>query len=454
MNDLQQPAGQALFDSRQLIDDYKEAVSSVLKQAGSRGAGQVEAGVSSSSGLSLTVRMGDVETIERIRDNAFAVSVYIKGQKGSASSTDISPHALTQMVEKACSIARHSMPDSCAGLADAERLARHFPDLELYHPWSLDIDQASRIALQCEQAARQVKRVSNSEGASLNTSQGVSVYGNSQGFLAGSAATRHSLSCSVIAQQDGQMQSNYWYSNARSAKNLQNPHEIGQQAGQRAVARLGARSLSTRQSAIILQADVASGLWRHLIAAISGSSLYRGASFLLDSLHQKLFPSFVQVYEEPQLIGGVASSAYDNEGVATRHQDFIKDGILQSWVLGSYSARKLKLPTTGNAGGVRNLMVKPGDQNLSALLREMNSGLLVTEMMGQGVNLVTGDYSRGAAGFWVEGGEIQYPVEEITIAGNLRDMFAGIQTIANDVDRRGNIQSGSILINRMTIAGN
>jgi PmbA protein len=339
-------------------------------------------------------------------------------------------------------------------LPELEDLATEFPDLDRCHPWHLDVETAIAMAIECENAARFYdKAITNSEGASVNTHQGIRVLGNTLGFLQGYEATRHSLSCSVLGEKNGMMQRDYWYTVSRSSAELESPQSVGVQAAERTIKRLGARSLSTRQCPVLYAPEVAASLIGSLIGAISGSSLYRKASFMLDALHTPIMPEFMQIEEQPYLKMALGSAAYDAEGVQTQARPIVENGVLQSYVLSTYSARKLGMKTTGNAGGVHNLIVKPGVESLSGLLKLMGTGLLVTELMGQGVNRVTGDYSRGASGFWVENGEIQFPVEEITIAGNLKDMFRHIVATGSDVDYRGNIRTGSILIEQMSIAG-
>jgi PmbA protein len=380
--------------------------------------------------------------------------VYFGQRKGSASSTDLSPESIKETVSAACSIARYTSADDYAGLPDPELLATEFPDLDVYHPWAISADEAIALAIECENAARFYHSdISNSEGATVNSHQGISVLGNSLGFLQARQATRHSLSCSVLAQHDDSMQRDYWYSVARNALGLESAVDVGIKAAQRTLRRLDARSLSTRSCPVLFCAEMASGLLSSLIGAISGGSLYRKSSFLLDALDTQIFPDFVHIYEQPHLLGGLGSAVFDAEGVATQSRDIVRDGILRGYVLSTYSARKLGMRSTGNAGGVHNLTITPSELDFSALLKQMDTGLLVTELMGQGVNRVTGDYSRGAAGFWVENGEIQYPVEEITIAGNLKTMFRNMVATANDVDYRGNIRTGSILLEQMSIAG-
>ncbi|HEY5683054.1 MAG TPA: metalloprotease PmbA [Sulfuricaulis sp.] len=426
----------------------------VLAEAKKSGATAAEAGVNISQGLSVTVRLGEVETIEHTRDKGMGVTVYFGQRTGSASTTDFSDKALRETVRAACTIAKFTAEDDCSGLADPNRLAKDIPDLQLHHPWDPGTDKAIELARAAEAAARAVdKRIANSEGGSLSTNEGLDVYGNSNGFLGTVTGTRHSLSVSVIAQDESGMQRDYWYTVARDAKNLESPESVGQTAARRSLWRLGSQKLSTRQCPVLYEAPLATSLLSHFIGAVRGTSLYRQASFLLDSLGKPVFADFVRIHEQPHLIGAQGSAAFDSEGVATKARDLIRDGILQGYVLDSYSARKLKMQTTGNAGGVHNLTIDPGKEDLPALMKCMNTGLLVTELIGFGVNTITGDYSRGAAGFWVENGEIQYPVEEITIAGNLKDMFRQVVAVGSDVDIRGNIRSGSILIENMTVAG-
>lgn len=431
-------------------------VEETLAEAKKQGATAAEAGVNTSQGLSLTVRLGEIETVEHTRDKGIGLTVYFGQRTGSASSTDLSSKALRDTVRAACAIAKHTAEDGCAGLAEPERLAKNIPDLDLYHPWSVGVTQAMELARAAEAVARAADaRITNSEGASLSTQEGLEVYGNSHGFVGAVAATRHSLSLSIIAQDSSGMQRDYWYTVARHASGLESPEAVGREAARRSLRRLSARQLSTRECPVLYEAPIASSLLSHLVSAVRGSSLYRQASFLLDHLGKPVFADFVRIHEQPLLKGALGSAAFDSEGVTTQARDLVRDGVLQGYVLDSYSARKLKMITTGNAGGVHNLTIESGPDNLdlTGLLKQMHTGLLVTELIGSGINMVTGDYSRGAAGFWVENGAIQYPVEEITIAGNLRDMFRRILTVGTDVDARGNIRSGSILIENMTVAG-
>jgi len=436
------------------IEQLEQMVADLLAEAERLGASAADAAVSSSAGLSVTVRLGEVETIEHNRDQGLGVTVYFGRRKGSASTTDLSPAALKETVAKACTIARNASEDECAGLADPERMAHDYPDLDLHHPWELSTEQAMEIARECEQSALEFdSRIANSEGATLNTVEGSFVYGNSHGFVGGYPTTRHSLSCVVMAQDGECMQRDYWYDSRRAADQLATPQTIGKKAAERAVARLNGRKLGTCEAPVIFRADIAPSLLRSFIGAIRGHAQYREASFLLNALGQPVFPEWVRIHEDPLLPRGLASAPFDNEGVATSPRDFILTGNLHSYVLDSYSACKLGLTTTGNAGGVRNLAIETSGQSLEELLAEMERGLLVTELMGQGVNMVTGDYSRGAAGFWVEKGSIQYPVEEITIAGNMREMFSQLLAVGGDNDIPGSIRTGSWLIERMTIAG-
>jgi len=430
-------------------------VATVLSEAEIQGASAAEAGLSMDRGLSVTVRLGDVETIEHHRSQGLGVTVYFGRRKGSASTTDLRPEAVRETVAAACRIAQYAAEDEFSGLPDAELLAKEFPDLDLYHPWELNVERAIGLAQECENAARDFHScITNSEGASLHSYQGLRVLGNSLGFLHGYPSSRHSLTCSVIGQSGDSMQRDDWWTVARDPDDLESAVQVGRKAAERTVRRLDARSLSTRHCPVVFAADVASGLLGHFIGAIRGGNLYRKSSFLLDRLGQSVFPPFIHLHEQPHLRKALGSAPYDSEGVATHPRDLVMDGVLQSYLLSTYSARKLGMKATGNAGGVHNLILDPGELDFAGLLKMMGTGLVITELMGQGVNLVTGDYSRGASGFWVENGEIQYPVEEITIAGNLRDMFMKILAVGSDVDLRGNTRTGSILIDEMIVAGN
>lgn len=436
------------------LDRLRGLVADVLAEAKQHGATAAEAAVTASVGLTASVRMGEVDTIEHVRDRGLALTVYRGKQRGSASSNDLRWQAVRETVAAACAIARFTSADAYAGLADAELMPAVIPNLDLRHPWTLATDETIELALRVEGAARQRDpRIANSEGATVAHADSQHVYANTHGFMGHYARTRHSLSCAVIAEDAAGMQRDHWYSVARDPSALESPESVGVKAAQRALRRLGARQLSTRQVPVLFVAEIAASLFGHLVNAIRGSNLYRKSSFLWDHLGKRIFPDFVHIHEQPHLKKGLGSTPFDHEGVATRARDLVADGVLQGYVLSSYSARKLGMQTTGNAGGVHNLTIDAGGKDLADLLREMDTGLFVTELMGMGINLVTGDYSRGASGFWVSRGEIQFPVQEITIAGNLREMFRGIQGIAPDLDGRGNIRTGSVLIERMTVAG-
>jgi len=438
------------------IPQLQDVVAFALEEAARQGASQCEADANVSQGLGVTVRLGEVDTIEYQRDRGLGVTVYFGKRKGSASTADLSRKAVRETVEKACAIARYTAEDPYAGLIEPEELARDIPDLDLDHPWGLTPEEAIGIARRCEAAGLEVdQRITNSEGGSLNSQRHTGVYGNSLGFLAGVSSTSHSVSCSLIAQQGEEMQRDYWYTAARDPSDLEVPEAIGRLAGQRAVARLGSRKLSTRKAPIAFAPDMARGLFKHFTGAIRGAAQYRKASFLLNAAGEQVFPSFLQIYERPHIPKGLASNPFDDEGAATRDRDLILDGVLEGYVLGSYSARRLGLKSTGNAGGVHNLIVATPGKALDpqSFLTRMHNGLWVTELMGQGVNGVTGDYSRGASGFWVENGAIAYPVHEITIAGNLKQMYRDIVAVGSDVDIRGTVRTGSVLIGEMTIAG-
>jgi PmbA protein len=429
-------------------------VEDIITRARQLGADGVEAGVSIDAGLSVTVRLGETETLEYNHDRVLGLTVYFDHRKGSASTADFTPGSIAATVQAACDIARYTSEDACAGLADAQRMASEIPDLDLYHPWNLDAGRAIELAIECEAAALAVdKRIANSEGGTVSSYSGMRVKGNSHGFLGGYRGSHHSISCSVIGKQGDEMQRDYWSETCRDYRDLPAPGLIGRIAGERALRRLGTRRLSTRETPVVFVAEVARSLFGNFVNAVTGSSLYRNASFLLDHLGKPVFPGFIHIHEQPLLKKALGSAPYDAEGVATQARDIVTDGVLQGYVLNSYAACKLGMQTTGNAGGVHNLTIDPGKYDLEGLLREMGTGLLVTELIGFGVNIVTGDYSRGAAGFWVEGGEIQYPVDEITVAGNLKDMFMGVVAVGNDVDMRGNTRTGSVLVDRMMIAG-
>ena len=431
----------------------ERVAAAVLDAAGAGGATAAETEVSQAVGQSVTVRKGDVETIAYNRDKGVGVTVYVGARRGHASSADFSDDAIRATVAKALAIARYTAEDPCAGLADPDRLAHTWPDLDLYHPWELSVDDAIALGRETEAAALAVDpRISNSEGASASRGESEFVYANTLGFSGGYRSSRHHIDCAVIGEADGAMQRDYWYTAARAPSDLQNATEVGRIAGERTVRRLGARQLGTLECPVLFEAVEAGDLLGAFVHAVSGGSLYRKSSFLLDSLGRQVFAPHVNIREEPHLLRARGSAPFDNEGVATERRDVVSNGVLQGYFLGSYSARKLGLRSTGNAGGAHNLVV-PGSEDLAALMRRMGEGLFVTEQLGQGVNPVTGDYSRGAAGFWVEDGQIAYPVEEITIAGNLKQMFRDIVALGNDIERRGSRHIGSMLISRMTIAG-
>jgi PmbA protein len=436
------------------LDTLKQIAEDVLKLAKSAGATSAETEVSYGTGQNVSVRLGEVENIEYNRDKGVSVTVYFQHQKGHASSSDLSPQALKDTVEAACNIAKFTAKDPFCGLADAHLMATEVPDLSLSHPWAVTVDDAIEIAKVCEQAARDVdtKRITNSEGASVYSNSGVFAYANSHGFNNGYPSTRHSISCSVIAEEGDAMQRDYWYTNARAAEDLEHPSAVGKLAGERTIRRLGCKPIKTGQYPVLFEAPLAGSLISSLISAISGGSLYRKSSFLLDSLGKSVGASLLNIQELPHVIKGSASSPFDSEGVATHARQLVQDGILQGYVLSSYSARKLGMRSTGNAGGSHNLVIRDTQHNFDDLLRLMGTGLLVTEVLGHGLNMVTGDYSRGAAGFWVENGIIVHPVEEITIAGNMKDMLQHIIGIGTDVIPNSSKLTGSILIERMTVA--
>ena len=440
----------AALDDAQL----REAVQFALAQASKHGASDAEAAASLSQGLAVNVRKGELETVEHTRDHGLVVSVYFGQRTGSASTSDYSSSAVEETVQAACSIAKFTEEDACHGLADPERLAKEPVDLDLYHPWRPTVDQARDLALECESTALSTDgRINNSEGASVDAHEGCEVYGNSHGFLGRSRKSRQGISCSVIGGEGDSMQRDYWYSAARRVNDLDAAKDVGEKTANRTLRRLGARRVPTCQVPVIYEAPIASSLLSHFISAISGGALYRKASFLLDHLGKQIFPDFVRIHEQPLLMGAMGSASFDSEGVATAPRDIVKDGVLQGYVLGSYSARRLKMETTGNAGGVHNLKIDPGEQGLEEMIKSIEKGFLVTELIGFGINGVTGDYSRGASGLWIENGEISYPVEEVTVAGNLKDIFRNIVSVGNDIDVRRSTRCGSILVDGLTIAG-
>lgn len=434
--------------------ELERVAAQVLDVARRGGASAAETDVSQGVGQSVTVRKGEVETIAYNRDKGISVTVYLGARRGNASSADFSDDSIRDTVEKALAIAKFTAEDPCAGLADADRLARHWPDLDLFHPWNLGIDEAIDLGRAAEAAALAVdRRLVNSDGASVSRGESEFVYANSRGFHGGYRSSRHHIDASVIGEDENGMQRDFWYSAARSPDDLQEAAEVGRIAGERTARRLGARPVATVECPVLFEAPEAADLIGAYVQAVSGGSLYRRSSFLVDSLGKEIFAPGVTMVEEPHLARGRGSAPFDAEGVATARRIVVDRGVVNGYFLGSYAARKLGMPTTGNAGGSHNLVVSHGDDDLASLMKRMGRGFLVTEQLGHGVNAVTGDYSRGAAGYWIEGGEIAYPVEEVTIAGNLRDMFRRIVAIGRDVDRRGSRHVGSILIERMTVGG-
>ena len=432
----------------------EQAARIALQLAKKHGATAAEVGASQSNGLSVTVRQGEVETLEYNNDKGLGLTVYYGQSKASSSTSDMRPEAIEDTVKAALAIAKHTEEDECAGLADADLMATEFPDLSLYHPWDIDAEKAIAIATECEQAGLAVSsKITNSEGGSLSSHQSGYIYANSHGFMGNTISTRHSLVCTLIADDERGMQRDYWYDMARDAADMKSAHYIGQRAAKNTLRRLDAKTVKTGNYPVIFAADIAPSLFGKFISAIRGGALYRQSSFLLDHLDKQIFPEFIHIHEQPYLLKALGSAAFDGDGVATKTRDLVTDGILRSYVLDSYSARKLKMRTTANAGGVRNLTIDSGELDFQALLKEMGTGVLVTETMGMGINIITGDYSQGAAGFWVENGEIQYPIDEFTIASNLREMFMGIQAIGNDIASRGSTRTGSVWIDTMMVAG-
>ena len=431
----------------------EEAVSTALELASGKSDG-AEVAVSKTTGISVSTRYGEVENVEFNSDGALGITVYHQNRKGSASSTDLSPQAIARTVQAALDIARYTSPDPCAGVADKELLAFDAPDLDLFHPAEVSPDEAIELAARAEQASLQAdKRITNTEGGSFNSHYGIKVFGNSHGMLQGYCSTRHSLSSCVIAEENGDMERDYAYTIGRAMGDLQTPEWVGADCARRTLSRLSPRKLSTMKAPVIFANEVATGLFGHLVGAIAGGSVYRKSTFLLDSLGKQILPEWLTIEEHPHLLKGLASSPFDSEGVRTERRDIVKDGVLTQWLLTNYSARKLGLKSTGHAGGIHNWRIAGQGLSFEQMLKEMGTGLVVTELMGQGVSGITGDYSRGAAGFWVENGEIQYPVSEITIAGNLKEMWRNIVTVGNDIETRSNIQCGSVLLPEMKIAG-
>ena len=436
------------------LDELANLAADVLARCKANGASQAEVAVNLDSGLNVNVRMGEVETVEHTRDRGVAITVYFGQRKGSASTADVHPDSIATTIEQACAIARYTEADPCAGLADADRMATYFPDLDQWHPWALDAAHAIELGIEAEASGRALDaRLNNSDGASVSSGASRGLYANSHGFFGREKATRHSLSCALLGEDANGMQRDYWYTTGCAMTDMESAQAVGRRAGERTLARLSPRRIATQECAVLFTPEVARSIVGHLVGAVSGGALYRRASFLLDTAGQRLFPLWFNIVERPHLRRGAGSSAFDAEGVATIDQDLIRDGVLARYVLGSYSARKLGLRSTGNAGGTHNLVVSANAGDFADMLQRLGTGFLVTELMGQGVNTVTGDYSRGASGFWVENGVIQFPVDEVTIAGQLRQMFDRIDAVGSDVDRRGSILTGSILIGKMMVAG-
>jgi PmbA protein len=452
MSDQSMEARQ-FFDRTREFDFLEDHVQEALGRAREAGASGVEVSAHSSQGLSVMVRLGEVETLEHMQDRGIDVTVFLGHRKGHASCADLRRQSVLDSVDRALDIARFMQEDPYNGLAEPELMATEFPDLDLWHPTSIDAEQGIARALACEVAGRSDERITNSEGASVNAGLGLNVYGNSHGFVGRSAGTHYSQSCVLLAGEGDGMQRDYSYDSRRSMSDLEAPEVTGKEAARRTIRRLDARQLPTGEMPILFSPDVAKGLVGHLVGAVSGSALYRNASFLKDQVGERLFPEWLNIIERPHLMKGAHSASFDSEGVITRERNLIEGGVLNSYVLSSYSARRLGLKTTGNAGGVRNLLLNPGGEGCGDLIAAMHDGFYVTEVMGQGVNLITGDYSRGAAGFLIKNGKISFPVEEVTIAGNLRDMFLNIVGCGQKLDTRGNVHAGELLISGMTVAG-
>jgi len=444
---------QPLLDRETQLDQLQSHVETALLQARRQGATAAEVTAHTSQGLSVGVRLGEVETLEHMQDRGISVTVFIGRRKGNAASADLRPASIESCVNHALDIARYTQEDPHNGLADAERLATEFPDLDLWHPSNLDAEAALARALACEAAGRADPLISNSEGAAFNAGLGLSVYGNSNGFIGRSGGTNFSQSCILLAGEGDGMQRDYSYDSRRSLDDLEPAEQTGSEAARRTVRRLGAGQLPTAEMPVLFAPEVASGLFGHLVGAVSGPTLYRNASFLKDRAGERLFPAWLDLAERPHLPRGAASASFDSEGVATRERNLVDKGVLTGYALSSYSARRLGLETTGNAGGVRNLWLKPAGDGHEDPLQAMGEGLLVTEVMGQGVNLLTGDYSRGASGFMVKNGELSHPVEEVTVAGRLQEMYLKISLAGSDVDTRGNVHCGSVLVSTMMVAG-
>jgi PmbA protein len=453
-NTAKQTGPTLLDDPQQREAALAELARDVLARCRSRGASQAELGINEDQGLNVNVRMGEVDTVEFTRDRGLSLTVYFDQRKGSASTADLDPASIETTIEQACAIARHTEPDPHSGLADAERMARHFPALDQWHPWRLSADDAVDLALAMEAAGRDSdSRISNSDGSTVSSSAALSVYANSHGFIGADHNTSHSLSCSLIAGRGDSMQRDYWFDAGCSRDDLASVQAIGRRAAERTLARMDPRPVQTGQYPVLFAAEVARSLIGHLLAAASGGALYRRASFLLDRLGHRVLPEGIDLVETPHLKRGHRSTGFDSEGVATHENPLVENGILTRYILGSYSARRLGMTSTANAGGVHNLRVSCGPTDRAGLIGGISRGLLVTELMGQGVNLISGDYSRGAAGFWIENGEIAYPVDEATVAGCLPDMLMAIEAIGSDIDHRSHVATGSILVGNMTVAG-
>lgn len=434
--------------------DLEALVRKALDEASKLGVDQAEVAVSHDTGLSATARLGDVENLEYTNDRGIGITVYKDSRKGSASTSDIGPEAVREAVSKACTFATCTAQDPHSGLADAELMCTDVKDLDLDHPWSIDAPAAIALAIECEDTALKFdSKINNSEGATVSSNRGSRAYGNTHGFVGSFTKTSHSTSCIVLGSDNGDMQRDYYYSAARDSADLESAQVIGETAAKRAIGRIGARKIKTTRAPVLFIPELARGFIGHSIGAIAGGAQYRRASFLLDAAGEQVFPEFVSIQERPHLAKAMSSAAYDGEGVATYDRDIVAGGVLQGYVLSSYSARRLGLQSTANAGGAQNLIVPGNAGNLDSLIAEMGTGLVVEELIGQGVNPVTGDYSRGIVGQWVENGEIQYPVHEVTIAGNLRDLYRRIAAIGSDQDVRGGIRCGSLLVEEMTIAG-
>ena len=442
------------MDQHAIGESLKGVAAQAVALARRHGSDQAEVGVSYEEGLSVSVRMGELESVERQRDRGLAITVYRDQRKGSASTTDFSATSIEETVRKAISIGSFTTADEYAGLADAELMAKDPQSLDLYFPWDIDVDQATELALRGESAARSLDaRIANSEGASVSSGVGQRVYANSHGFVGSYPTSTHSMSCSVLAKSGESLERDYWYTVSRHPDDLETAEQVGEEAARRAVQRLDARTLSTRKVPVLYPAELAKSLFGHLIAAVRGTAQYRRASFLLDAVGQQVLPKFIDIEEDPWIPRALASAPFDAEGVQTRQRRLVERGVLQGYVLSSYSARRLGLETTGNAGGVHNLLVKPTAGTLQDLIKDCDEAFVVGELLGQGVNTVTGDYSRGAAGFWVERGEIVHPVHEVTIAGNLKDLFREIQAVGSDIDERGTVRCGAVRVDGLTLAG-